>query len=562
MGVLVFLAALLETAQPYVLGRLVSSLSSQGGSASLRWFFLFCASWLLSYLLAHGYTTFTAYVQLALRTALQDQLFAYLQQHSPRYFLEHGSGALAQKLRTTSTAAAMVIDYLCNNVIRLTVTFVVTIELIRRDAPLFVSAFIAFALIFCLASVGLAQRLRKFAKAAATATANHTGHSVDVISNWDLVRSFAGEVREQFAVRHFSSAEFDAGVQLRLAAFLMRCSLHTLSVGFLAFLVWDGYQSAIKGTMALGTFTALAGLAVLVSSNLRSVGDSLFGFFEQYGTLTDGLITLLKPHDLVDPPAATPLRVLKGAIAFRNVTFSYDPGHVVFSNFSLDIKGGERVGIVGASGIGKTTLTKLLRRHFRIEPGTIFIDGQDITDVSWTSLHSAVAEVSQNPGVFHRSVLENIRYARPDASLEEVMEAARRANCDEFIKRRPDGYASIIGERGMKLSGGERQRIAIARALLKDAPILILDEATSSLDSNNEALVQRAVSTLMEGRTVIAIAHRLSTVTSMDRILVLSDGRVIEEGTHYELLRQSGSYKTLWQEQIGKHCNVCNESAA
>jgi ATP-binding cassette subfamily B protein len=240
-----------------------------------------------------------------------------------------------------------------------------------------------------------------------------------------------------------------------------------------------------------------------------------------------------------------------GEIEMRDLAFAYADGTPVFENFNLSIAPGERIGLVGPSGAGKSTLIKILRRQFPLHAGEIRIDGQDITRVTWDSLHDAFAEVPPNPGMFHRSVGENIAYSRPDATAAEVVAAAKMAHCDTFIAARPAGYDSIVGEKGMKLSGGEKQRVAIARAFLKNAPILLLDEATSSLDSEAEHLIQDALLALMRGRTVIAIAHRLSTIMHMDRILVLDGGKIVEHGRHEDLLRAGGLYAKLWQRQAG-----------
>jgi ATP-binding cassette subfamily B protein len=295
----------------------------------------------------------------------------------------------------------------------------------------------------------------------------------------------------------------------------------------------------------------LVTLFMLVAGQIRTFGDNLFVYFEHLGMIGDALDTLVPPHEIVDAPHAAPLRISGGAIDFHDVGFAYGDGTPVFRDFTLAIEAGERIGLVGPSGAGKSTLIKLLRRQFPLTRGRIRIDGQDIGAVTWDSLHESFAEVPQSPGMFHRTVRENIAYSRPDADESEIVTAAKLAHCHEFIVSRASGYDSVVGEKGMKLSGGERQRIAIARAFLKNAPILLLDEATSSLDSEAEHLIQEALLALMEGRTVIAIAHRLSTIMHMDRIVVLDQGRIVEQGRHADLLAANGLYAKLWQRQAG-----------
>jgi ATP-binding cassette, subfamily B, bacterial len=292
-------------------------------------------------------------------------------------------------------------------------------------------------------------------------------------------------------------------------------------------------------------------LANQIGRGVQELGGRMLDYFEQLGTLSEALELVSAPHEIVDATDAQALTVAKGHIVFENVSFRHPNGFQVFEDLNLEIKPGERVGLVGPSGAGKSTLVRLLRRQFEPQRGRILIDGQNIAHVTWDSLNEAIAEVPQMPGVFHRNVRDNIRYARPLAPEDDVVTAARQAFAHDFIADRDEGYDMIVGEQGIKLSGGERQRVAIARALVKDARILVLDEATSSLDSESEHLIQTALWTLVQGRTVIAIAHRLSTIAGMDRVVYLDNGKIMEDGPHRDLLANAGPYSRLWNRQMG-----------
>jgi ABC-type multidrug transport system fused ATPase/permease subunit len=280
------------------------------------------------------------------------------------------------------------------------------------------------------------------------------------------------------------------------------------------------------------------------------LGQHLTQAVSYYGQIGEGLKELLEPHEITDRPGAVPLVVSAARIQFCSVRFGYREQPVFAGDFCLRIAGGEKVGLVGHSGAGKSTLVALLLRQFELQGGAIRIDGQSVSDITLESLRRSVALVPQTTSLFHRTVLENIRYGRLDATDAEVMEAARLAQAHCFIEQLPDKYQTRVGERGVKLSGGQRQRISIARALLRHAPILLLDEATSALDSESEAAIQKALASLMRDRTVIAIAHRLSTLRAMDRIVVLEDGRIVEDGRHEDLVEQGGVYASLWNSQV------------
>ncbi|MGE4062162.1 MAG: ABC transporter ATP-binding protein [Rhodospirillaceae bacterium] len=554
MALLIGISTALETLQPYFLGQLIGTLAESpaiGTGRAVSWFAALCVTWLGGYVFAHLYASYAHMRMTDLRLQMQDDMFGYLHGHAPRYFLDNASGGLVQKIRQAGNAAHVIIDYLCANVIRLAVMFALTITMIVSQAPHLLVPFALFVVVFGGVAAITARRLRHYAKAQAKSASESVGRMVDSVTNWDVVRSFARAAFERETMHPFNAAERTAQLNLRLSVSLMRMSLHVLSVLFLAWLVWESLQSTLAGAMTVGAFTTVIMLSFTVATSIRSLGDNFFVYFEHYGVLSEALSTVLKNHEIVDVPGARPLAVAGGAVRFDRVEFSYIDGTTVFSDFSLSIAAGERVGLVGPSGAGKSTLIKLLRRQFNFQGGRILIDGQDIAQVTWDSLHDRIAEVPQNPSIFHRSVRDNIRYSRPDAAEDEVIAAAKLAHCHDFIAARPEGYDAIVGEKGLKLSGGERQRVAIARAFLKNAPILILDEATSSLDSEAEHLIQEGLLALMKGRTVIAIAHRLSTIAHLDRIVVLDQGRIVEQGTHKELLGLGGTYAKLWQRQAG-----------
>jgi ATP-binding cassette subfamily B multidrug efflux pump len=316
--------------------------------------------------------------------------------------------------------------------------------------------------------------------------------------------------------------------------------------------IWFWLDSAIS----IGAIAIAIGLAMRINGMSQWVMWEVSALFENIGTVYDGISMMKKPHEVTDRPAATPITAKKGHIRYENVRFHYGQGSGVIDGLNLDIAAGEKIGLVGRSGAGKTTLMNLLLRFYDLEGGRITIDGQDISAVTQDSLRSLIGVVTQDTSLLHRSIRDNIAYGQPDATDAQIIEAAKRANAWEFIEGVADMHGRVgldahVGERGVKLSGGQRQRIAIARVFLKDAPILVLDEATSALDSEVEAAIQENLFALMEGKTVIAIAHRLSTLTEMDRLIVLDRGRIVEEGTHQQLAAGGGIYADLWARQSG-----------
>ncbi len=387
--------------------------------------------------------------------------------------------------------------------------------------------------------------------ALAEAENKQTGQLADSITNEISVKSYAREKFERARFERVTGRTFAATMRVAKVSFFRNLSLNVVSlIAFVVVIVLIILSHNLFG-LTIANVVFLYSVSNILLSNVWTINHILRNINTSFGDAKEMVKILDLPY-IVDDKTDKPLKVSDAKIEFSHVSFSHEKQkEKLFEDFNLEIMPGKSVGLVGVSGSGKTTLTKLLLRFDDVKKGAIYIDGQDIRDVTQTSLRSAIAYVPQESALFHRSVFENIAYGRPDATDEEVFEAARLANADEFIAELPDGYDTMVGERGVKLSGGQRQRIAIARAILKDAPILVLDEATSALDSESEAAIQEALANLMEGRTTIVVAHRLSTIAGLDEIVVLKDGKIVEQGSHKKLLSKNGEYAKLWNRQSG-----------
>ena len=399
-------------------------------------------------------------------------------------------------------------------------------------------------------------RLGRVAKAQADARSTMTGRITDAYTNIATVKLFSHSHREAGYARS-AMQDFLTTVhaQMRYVT-AFEIVNHVLSIGLIMSTAGAALWLWTQGQVGVGALAAATAMALRLNGISHWVMWEMASLFEHIGTVQDGINTLSRPHAVVDRPDATPLRVVQGDIRFERLRFSYGAERPVIDDFSLHIRPGEKVGLVGRSGAGKSTLVNLLLRLYDAERGAIRIDGQDIARVTQDSLRAQVGMVTQDTSLLHRSVRENILYGRPDAGDAQMVLAARRAEAHDFILGLTDpagrsGYDAHVGERGVKLSGGQRQRVAIARVMLKDAPILLLDEATSALDSEVEAAIQASLYRLMEGKTVVAIAHRLSTIAAMDRLVVLDQGRIVEEGDHAALLARGGLYARLWAHQSG-----------
>ena len=496
---------------------------------------------------------------------IRRDLFRHLTGHSPRYFADRLPGMLTSRVTATANASFTAENMFVWNVLPPCAATVAAIALVctislPMAAALAVVAGIMVCLMFHLAAAGRPLHHDFAGKAAAGRPLHHEfarnaaavdGEMVDVISNMPLVRAFGGFVREHRRFDTTVNREMEARrsslfylEKLRIFHALLTITL-TLGLVAWAIILWE-HDEATTGDVVLACTLALS-----VLNATRDLAVALVDITQHLARLSEALATLLVPHELNDHPEAEPL-VRRGAcVKFDRVDFIYPDGQQIFQNFSLNLMPGERVGLVGHSGGGKSTLFALLQRFYDVQVGQIMVDGQNIARVTQESLRDAIGVVPQDISMFHRSVMENIRYGRPEATDEEVMQAAIAARCD-FIEQLPHGMRTIVGERGVRLSGGQRQRIAIARAFLKDAPLLLLDEATSALDSESEEAIRQALTQLMTRRTVIAIAHRLSTVRSFDRIVVLQAGRVVQDGSPDLLMRHEGLYRQLVQREMDR----------
>lgn len=472
------------------------------------------------------------------------------------FYQDEFAGRVSAKVMQTALALRDVVMTVADMVVYVLVYFITSGVILSSFDAWLIVPFICWMIGFAMIMRFLIPKLGKTAARQADARSLMTGRITDAYSNIATVKLFSHGAREAAYAKQ-SMEEFMVTVhaQMRLATLLHTCSFivnSSLTVGTTALGIWLWYHGQV-GVGAVATATAMA---LRVNGLSQYIMWESARLFENIGTVNDGMATLSKPHTILDKPQALPLKVTRGEIKFDHVDFSYEAGKPLLNGFNLNIKPGEKVGLIGRSGAGKSTIVNLLLRFYEPQSGTISIDGQNVDSVTQESLRAQIGLVTQDTSLLHRSVRDNIIYGRPDATEAEIISAAERAEAADFIPNLSDakgrrGYDAHVGERGVKLSGGQRQRIAIARVMLKDAPILLLDEATSALDSEVEAAIQESLDKMMEGKTVIAIAHRLSTIAAMDRLIVLDKGRIIEEGSHTELLEKQGLYAKLWAHQSG-----------
>lgn len=479
------------------------------------------------------------------------KMLDYALSHSHGFYQNNLSGKISKQITNLVDGITKIITFCAADFLR-----GLSLLLTAFAASYFVNSIFCIILVIwfiCFAgfSISMSKNLIALSDTLADAESVVVGELVDSLSNHSNVRIFSHKTYENLRMMPFLYTQQKAYTKANLYSTILSCiqgGLIAIMMAFSAFFLVRLYG---KNLVTIGDFALILGLSMEAGHMMWYTMSQVDQFNKAIGRCKQSLMSLMLPIEILDKPNAIALHCTQGKITFDQVTFHYKGTEPLFQNTSIEIQAGQKVGLVGYSGGGKSTFVNLILRFYDVTDGAILIDGQDLRNITQDSLRKNIAMIPQDPSLFHRSLMENIRYGRIDASDEEVMDASKKAHAHEFIKKLPQSYESLVGERGVKLSGGQRQRIAIARAILKNAPIIILDEATSQLDSITESLIQQSLWDSMQNKTTIVIAHRLSTLLHMDRILVFDKGKINEDGTHSELLAKGGLYKHLWEAQVG-----------
>jgi ABC-type multidrug transport system fused ATPase/permease subunit len=557
LGALFFatLAQLLSTALPYISKLLIDALSSAGerseilaalrewGGLYLVMVFLIFLSWRLNGIISVFWLARSKAYSFRI-------LFDYLVLHSHTYFINRFAGAVANKVSHASDGADTLIEQIEGHYYPNILSVGGTVVLLYATNVFLGCIFSALVIVLILLNLYLVRRRRPLVVAYAESATVLRGVGVDLVTNIAAVWQYTARPYERHRLQRYIDDRTRKDLKRDLSQEIGLLINNVLVFGSMFAMMAVVYIAAGRGLLTIGDVVLVITLLWGTSFQLIFIGSMLNGFMRTYGEIEEGLADVLLPYDMVDVPDAKDLRVTEGKIRWNKVGFEFG-GNAVFRDFDLAIEPGQRVGLIGPSGAGKTTFVSLLLRQYDLAVGNIEIDGQNIAEVTQDSLRRNIAVVPQEPMLFHRTIRENIAYGKPDATDGEIERVARKAQAHDFIVSQPQGYETLVGERGVKLSGGQRQRVAIARAMLKDAPILVLDEATSALDSESEVAIQKALHELMAGKTVVAIAHRLSTLREMDRLIVLDAGSIVEDGTHATLVNAGGMYANLWKHQAG-----------
>ena len=551
----VFVATAASRAMTYVLKLLTDDAIAFGNGlvgpeAIWRWVLLFPALYLVNEVIWRtsgfcGMRWITGAVAEGNR-----RLFGYLSEHSATYFSDRHAGALVNKISNASSGTERLIGQWLWQFFPLIVGLAADLYLTYLAHVYFMLSLLAWIAVYIPLNVFYVSRLHKLSYAYAESSSLLKGKMVDSTSNVDTVQYTGSiEYEKRHIGEHIGKQRWTHLREWWWSEWVLVANGILLAIFIFSMFAFGMWLISI-GEISVGSLVMVIMIVINLEQRMFFLGQNMTQAVSYYGQVNEGLKELLEPHEIVDRPGAKPVKVREAEIEFKSIDFAYRGKRVFRGDFDLRIEGGEKVGLVGHSGAGKSTLVSLLLRRFELNGGSISIDGQCVSDISLDSLRKSVAFVPQSTSLFHRSIIENIRYGRLDASDAEVVHAAKLAQADCFIRELPQGYDTKVGERGVMLSGGQRQRISVARAVLRGAPILLLDEATSALDSVSESAIQKALVGLMHGKTVIAIAHRLSTLRAMDRLVIIEDGRIVEDGTHAELIGNRGVYASLWNSQV------------
>jgi ATP-binding cassette subfamily B protein len=547
---IVILASALSQGTAYFFKLVVDAVEAKDFEAALLYVLLFPVVVFAVHLLyrASGYTGLNWIVRS--EKYGYDILSKHVMQHSHSYFTSRFAGSIMSKINNVNSSVDRLIGDFLWTYTTAFVSLVVTIVFLLLIDVRSALAFITLIVVLLIFNRKIAPKQAQYAETASSSQTNLRARLVDTISNIQAVRQYVQEKTEGERVEDYSE---ELKKNARKSYMYMEWTFFWN--GFIMFIFsllmfWFLFLGWQSGAVSTGDMVLILALYSQITGTLIFIGRAFNSGARAVGEIKEGLEELLVPYEIVDHKDAKPLKVDEANITWQNVIFNFENKNV-FSDFNIEIPAGERIGLVGQSGAGKTTFVSLLLRQHNVDAGKISIAGQDISKVTQESLRRAISVVPQEPVLFHRSIKENILYGKPEASDDEVIAVAKKAQAHDFIMELPEKYDTLVGERGVKLSGGQKQRVAIARAMLKDSPILLLDEATSALDSESEVAIQKALETLMEGRTVIAVAHRLSTLRKMDRIIVMEAGQVIEDGNHKSLSQAGGVYERLWNHQAG-----------
>lgn len=556
MVLLALIWAINVSLSPYLLKIILNQVVDAPGSnlwETAGWAILFYLA--LSFMMVVAYRLYDYFVSIRMipemRRSIATTAMQKLLGQSHHFYQNNFTGSLVNKVNDLTTSIPDILRIITDHFLPLFFVIIIAVFTLRQVGVVFALCMFAWSFLFMLGSILLSGRMNRLSDDWSECGSTLTGKMVDALSNMLSIRLFARKKAEIHILDEIFDKAVTAEKRMEWTNFWI-----WLTYGFSFFITQIlNFYFLIKGHgegwITVGDFVIVTMINISIVEFMWQVTREFPRFTKLFGKITQALRTIMEEVHILDASNASHLVVNRGEIKFIEVTFGYQTDHLLFNKQSVTIQAREKVGLVGYSGSGKTTFVNLILRLYDLCSGRILIDGQNIAEVTQDSLHQAISMIPQDPSLFHRSLMENIRYGRLGATDVEVIEAAKRAHAHEFIMTMPERYAAWVGERGVKLSGGQRQRLAIARAVLKNAPILILDEATSQLDSVTESEIQESIHDLMQDKTTLVIAHRLSTLLHMDRILVFDKGKIVESGSHQELLAAGGLYKTLWEKQVG-----------